>query len=109
MKNLTTGHPLKLIFFFALPLMFGNLLQQLYIMVDTMIVGRFVGVDALASIGGADWINWAILGLLMGFTQGFSIRVSNCLGLMMKRNGKSIAMSYLSCFVIAILVIIFHK
>ena len=52
MKNLTTGHPLKLIFFFALPLMFGNLLQQLYIMVDTMIVGRFVGVDALASIGG---------------------------------------------------------
>ena len=80
MKNLTTGHSLKLIFFFALPLMFGNLLQQLYIMVDTMIVGRFVGVDALASIGGADWINWAILGLLMGFTQGFSIRVSNCLG-----------------------------
>ena len=80
MKNLTTGHPLKLIFFFALPLMFGNFLQQLYIMVDTMIVGRFVGVDALASIGGADWINWAILGLLMGFTQGFSIRVSNCLG-----------------------------
>ena len=49
MKNLTTGHPLKLIFFFALPLMFGNFLQQLYIMVDTMIVGRFVGVDALAS------------------------------------------------------------
>ena len=48
MKNLTTGHPLKLIFFFALPLMFGNFLQQLYIMVDTMIVGRFVGVDALA-------------------------------------------------------------
>ena len=87
MKNLTTGHSLKLIFFFALPLMFGNLLQQLYIMVDTMIVGRFVGVDALASIGGADWINWAILGLLMGFTQGF----------------------YLSCFVIAILVIIFSQ
>ena len=38
MKNLTTGHPLKLIFFFALPLMFGNFLQQLYIMVDTMIL-----------------------------------------------------------------------
>ena len=74
---MTTGKPLKLIFFFALPLMFGNLLQQMYTMVDTMIVGQFVGVDALASIGGADWINWAILGLLMGFTQGFSIRVSN--------------------------------
>ena len=110
MKNLTTGHSLKLIFFFALPLMFGNLLQQLYIMVDTMIVGRFVGVDALASIGGADWINWAILGLLMGFTQGFSIRVSNCLGANDEKGmEKSIAMSYLSCFVIAILVIIFSQ
>ena len=110
MKNLTTGHSLKLIFFFALPLMFGNLLQQLYIMVDTMIVGRFVGVDALASIGGADWINWAILGLLMGFTQGFSIRVPNCLGANDEKGmEKSIAMSYLSCFVIAILVIIFSQ
>lgn len=54
MKNLTEGNSLKLIFLFALPLMFGNLLQQLYTMVDTMIVGQFVGVDALASIGGAD-------------------------------------------------------
>ena len=79
-------------------------------MVDTMIVGRFVGVDALASIGGADWINWAILGLLMGFTQGFSIRVSNCLGANDEKGmEKSIAMSYLSCFVIAILVIIFSQ
>lgn len=107
MKNLTTGNPLKLIFFFALPLMFGNLLQQFYIMVDTMIVGRFVGVDALASIGGADWINWAILGLLMGFTQGFSIRVSNCLGANDERGmEKSIAMSYLSCFFIALIAIV---
>ena len=87
--------------------MFGNLLQQLYIMVDTMIVGRFVGVDALASIGGADWINWAILGLLMGFTQGFSIRVSNCLGANDERGmEKSIAMSYLSCFFIALIAIV---
>jgi len=107
MKNLTTGNPLKLIFFFALPLMFGNLLQQLYIMVDTMIVGRFVGVDALASIGGADWMNWARLGLLMGFTQGFSIRVSNCLGANDERGmEKSIAMSYLSCFFIALIAIV---
>lgn len=88
MKNLTTGNPLKLIFFFALPLMFGNLLQQLYIMVDTMIVGRFVGVDALASIGGADWINWLFM-TFNGFTQGFSIRVSNCLGAMMKKEWKN--------------------
>lgn len=110
MKNLTEGNSLKLIFLFALPLMFGNLLQQLYTMVDTMIVGQFVGVDALASIGGADWITWAILGLLMGFTQGFSIRVSNCLGANDEKGmEKTITMSYLSCFVIGIIVTVFSQ
>lgn len=68
-KNMTKGKPLKLIFLFALPLMLGNILQQLYTMVDTMIVGQFLGVNALASLGAADWINWAILGIVMGFTQ----------------------------------------
>lgn len=107
MKNLTEGNSLKLIFLFALPLMFGNLLQQLYTMVDTMIVGQFVGVDALASIGGADWITWAILGLLIGFTQGFSIRVSNCLGANDEKGmEKAIAMTYMSCLVIGLIVMI---
>ena len=110
MKNMTEGNSLKLIIIFALPLMFGNLLQQLYTMVDTMIVGQFVGVDALASIGGADWITWAILGLLMGFTQGFSIRVSNCLGANDEKGmEKTITMSYLSCLVIGILVMIISQ
>lgn len=105
MKNLTEGKPLKLILFFALPLMFGNLLQQLYTIVDTMIVGQFVGVDALAAIGGADWINWAILGLLMGFTQGFSIRVSNCLGAHDEKGmEQAIAMSFVACLFIGIIV-----
>ena len=80
MKKMTNGSPLKLIFLFAMPLMFGNILQQLYTMIDTMVVGQFVGVDALASIGAADWINWALLGIVMGFTQGFSIRVSHTYG-----------------------------
>ena len=107
MKNMTTGKPLKLIFFFALPLMFGNLLQQMYTMVDAMIVGQFVGVDALASIGGADWINWAILGLLMGFTQGFSIRVSNCLGANNQKDMEhAIMMSFFACLIIGIIVTI---
>ena len=78
---MTKGKPLKLIFLFALPLMLGNILQQLYTMVDTMIVGQFLGVNALASLGAADWINWAILGIIMGFTQGFSIRISRTLAL----------------------------
>jgi Na+-driven multidrug efflux pump len=65
------GNPIKLIFFFALPLMFGNILQQLYTMADTMIVGQFLGVSALASIGASDWLNWGYLGIVMGFTKDF--------------------------------------
>lgn len=73
LKNMTDGSPGKLIFRLALPLMFGNMFQQLYTMVDAMIVGRGVGVNALAAMGAADWINWLVLGIVTGFTQGFSI------------------------------------
>lgn len=103
MKNMTIGNPLKLIFFFALPLMLGNILQQVYIMADTMIVGQFVGVNALASLGAADWINWAILGIVMGFTQGFSIRISNTLGAKdYKAMEKAMAMIIILCIGIAL-------
>ena len=57
-KDMTRGKPAGLIFTFALPLMLGNVFQQLYTVVDTAVVGQFVGVEALASIGAADWPNW---------------------------------------------------
>lgn len=72
-KNMTEGSPGRLIFLFAIPLMIGNIFQQLYIMVDTMVVGQGVGVKALASLGAADWLNWMFLGMMTGITQGFSI------------------------------------
>ena len=50
-KNLTEGKPLPLLFFFALPMVAGNLFQQLYNMVDTAVVGKFVGEDAVAAVG----------------------------------------------------------
>ena len=50
-QNMTSGNAAKLIFFFALPLMLGNICQQLYTMVDTMIVGQVAGVEALAALG----------------------------------------------------------
>lgn len=78
--NMTKGHPLKLILYFSLPLMLGNVFQQLYTVVDTMIVGQGVGVDALAALGASDWFNWMILGIITGFTQGFSILVSHYFG-----------------------------
>ena len=57
-KNMTTGKPGKLILSFALPLMLGNVFQQLYTVVDTMVVGKYLGVNALAALGAADWMNW---------------------------------------------------
>ena len=79
-KDMTQGSPAKLIFTFALPLMLGNIFQQLYTVVDTAIVGQFVGVEALAAIGSADWPNWMILGIVTGFAQGFCILISQRFG-----------------------------
>ena len=56
-QSMTQGSPARLIFTFALPLMMGNVFQQLYTVVDTMVVGKFLGVDALAALGAADWLN----------------------------------------------------
>ena len=71
-KDMTTGSPARLIASFALPLMLGNIFQQLYAMVDTIVVGQGVGVEALAALGAADWPNWMVLGIIIGFTQGCS-------------------------------------
>jgi len=78
--NMTNGSPMKLLFSFALPLMFGNIFQQLYTIVDTAIVGRGVGMLALAALGTVDWLNWMMLGIAQGFTQGFCIRMSQKFG-----------------------------
>ena len=78
--NMTQGNPLKLLIRFSLPLMFGNVFQQLYTVVDTAIVGKGVGMAALAALGGVDWLNWMMLGIAQGFTQGFSVRISQKFG-----------------------------
>ena len=71
--DMTHGRPIRLILLFSLPLMLSSVFQQLYTIVDTIIIGRGVGMQALASIGAADWINWLVLWGLQGFTQGFAI------------------------------------
>ena len=78
--NMTQGKPMKLLFSFALPLMFGNIFQQLYTVVDTAIVGQGVGMTALAALGTVDWLNWMLLGIAQGFTQGFCIRMAQKFG-----------------------------
>ena len=79
-RDMTKGPYAKTIVVFALPLMLGNVFQQLYTVTDAAIVGRYVSVSALASLGAADWLNWMVLGVIMGFTQGFSIVVSQRFG-----------------------------
>jgi len=79
-KDMTTGRPLGLIISFALPLMAGSVFQQLYTVVDTMVVGKALGVDALAALGATDWLTWMALGMIQGITQGFGILMARDFG-----------------------------
>lgn len=72
-KNLTEGSPAKLILFFTLPLLAGNIFQQLYSFVDTLIVGRFLGVEALAAVGCTGSLMFLMLGFVIGFATGVTI------------------------------------
>ena len=69
-KDMTSGKPLKLIWNFTIPLLIGNLFQQLYNMADTFIVGRTIGVNALASVGSTGSIVFLIIGFATGLTAG---------------------------------------
>ncbi|MDE6846448.1 MAG: MATE family efflux transporter [Lachnospiraceae bacterium] len=104
-KNMTDGKPASLIFTFALPLMIGNVFQQLYTVVDTMVVGKGLGVSALAALGAADWMNWLMLGIIQGITQGFGILMAQEFGAgkyddLRKTIGCSIALSLISAILL---------
>lgn len=79
-KNLTAGNPFRLILSFSVPLFLGNLFQQFYTMVDTMIVSKTLGEDALAAVGSTGSITFFILGFCMGLTGGFSIPIAQAFG-----------------------------
>lgn len=78
--NMTTGKPSKMILTFAIPLMIGNLFQQLYSMVDTMVVGRFIGTTALASVGATTPVVQLLIGLIIGLTAGLSLVIAQKYG-----------------------------
>ena len=79
-KDMTKGSPWKLIFFFTIPVLLGNIFQQLYSMVDTIIVGRFVSVEALAAVGATGSISFLVIGFASGITSGFGIVVAQKFG-----------------------------
>lgn len=79
-KDMTKGSPVKLIIAFAMPIFIGNLFQNFYNIVDTMIVGRFVGVNALAAVGSTGSIMFCVQGLAMGMTTGFGVVIAQAFG-----------------------------
>jgi len=79
-KDMTKGSPIKLIILFALPMLLGNIFQQFYNLADTAIVGKFVGVDALAAVGATTAINFMIVGFATGVATGFSVVLSKRFG-----------------------------
>lgn len=79
-KDMTSGSTMKLILGFAVPLLMGMLFQQVYSLVDTIIVGRFLGVSALAAVGATGSINFLIIGFCQGICNGFALPVAQRFG-----------------------------
>ena len=80
MRDMTQGSPAKHIFLFSLPLLLGNVLQQLYNMVDTAVVGKFVGEDAVAAVGSSFPIVFLSVAVASGLSMGCTVVVSQLFG-----------------------------
>ncbi len=101
--DMTVGRPFRLLAIFALPLVFGNLLQQLYLISDAVIVGHFVGWQGLAAIGAARPIGFLVFGLVFGVTSGFSTVTGQCYGAKdLAAVRRSVATSLMLSFLLAL-------
>ena len=80
MKDMTQGKPLKLIIGFAVPMLIGNIFQQVYNVADTVIVGRFLGESALAGVGSTGTLTYFLLALVSGMCNGAGLVVAQCFG-----------------------------
>ncbi len=105
--DMTKGSPTKLIAKFIIPIIIGNIFQQLYSMADTIIVGHFVGVDALAAVGATGSITFLILGFTQGLTTGFTVLTAQRFGAGDKEGMKqSIGSAYILAMVLAVVMTI---
>jgi putative MATE family efflux protein len=80
MKDLSTGNEGKLILKFAIPMLLGNVFQQLYSVIDSIVVGRFVGKEALAAVGTSGPVIFLLISFMIGITMGFTIVISQYFG-----------------------------
>ena len=104
-NDMTKGSPLKIFILFSIPLLIGNIFQQLYSMVDTIIVGRFVGVDALAAVGSTGSMFFLVNGMILGLTSGFSVLVSQKFGAKDEEGVKKSVASNITLTIISTIII----
>ena len=78
--DMTKGNPMKIILMFSIPVLMGNLFQQFYNVVDSIVAGQFLGVQALAAIGSTGALMFFVIGWLNGLTSGFAIMVAQSFG-----------------------------
>jgi len=113
-KDLTVGEPARLILYFTLPLLAGNVFQQLFGFVDTLIVGRFLGVESLAAVGCTGPLMFLMLGFISGMTSGFSICAGQSFGAkdfdgVRKSAAICIALSFVASLVLTFLGVMFCR
>ena len=78
--NMTTGNPVRLLLTFALPMLVGNIFQQFYNLVDSIIVGKFVGANALAAVGASGSVTFMFFALIWGISGGAGVITAQCFG-----------------------------
>ena len=109
-KDMTSGNPVKLILAFALPILAGNMLQQFYSLIDSLIIGQLLGVTALTAVSASGWLDWAVLSIPMGLAQGYSIHAAQCYGgRRYDELKRTVAQSYLISVAVTVILEIFSQ
>lgn len=99
-NDMTVGNPISIIIRFTIPLLIGNIFQQLYSMIDTIIVGKYVGVEAFAAVGSTGSITFLINGFVLGLTSGFGVLIAQKFG---AKKTKSVKRAVASAYTLAII------
>lgn len=107
-RDMTEGPILSHLLVFALPVLLGNILQQFYNLVDTVVIGRIEGVTAQAAVSSSGWLNWAVISLAIGLAEGFSIAIAQHFGAgndekLRRDAGQSILLSVSSALLLTVL------
>lgn len=103
--DMTSGKPMKLILYFSIPLLIGNIFQQFYSMADTIIVGKFIDSNALAAVGTTGPLSFLIIGFIIGVTGGFAVVTAQRFGAKDEKGlRQSVATSIVLCVIVTIIV-----